>query len=228
MSSQELSANPSLRGAVAEAEIVAAAVRLGIPAFTPAAEHGRADLVLEIDGRLLRVQCKWGSFDPAAGVIKVNLVSSRCTPAGYVRTMYAEDEIDAVAVYCEATDECYLLPSELVVGRGSIWLRVKLALNGQRGCVNLASNFELSGAIAQSGERLRGTQEVAGSSPASSTPTVSGAPHVVGANRFRKHFGYYLDCAAAGADVIVTRHGKPFVRSASAASQAPLAPSLAA
>jgi len=34
----------------------------------------------------------------------------------------------------------------------------------------------------------------------------------VGAHRFRNHFGYYMERAAAGAEVLVSRHGKPYVR----------------
>jgi prevent-host-death family protein len=36
--------------------------------------------------------------------------------------------------------------------------------------------------------------------------------HVVGANPFRNHFGYWMERAAAGADVLVTRRGRPLVK----------------
>ena len=84
------------KGAIAEAEICAAAVRLGIPTFRPVAEHGRCDLVLDYRGRLMRLQCKWGSLED--GVIRVRLRTSRHTPRnGYVRTTYSANEIDAFA-----------------------------------------------------------------------------------------------------------------------------------
>ncbi len=94
------------KGAIAEAEIEAAAVRLGVPVLKPLAEHGRYDLGFEIGPRLLRVQCKWGRYDAEAGVITVPLQSSSCTPQGYVRTTYSAEEIDLVAVYCDALDRC--------------------------------------------------------------------------------------------------------------------------
>jgi prevent-host-death family protein len=34
----------------------------------------------------------------------------------------------------------------------------------------------------------------------------------VGANQFRNHFGYYLEQAAEGHEVLVSRRGKPYVR----------------
>jgi prevent-host-death family protein len=35
---------------------------------------------------------------------------------------------------------------------------------------------------------------------------------VVGANRFRDRFGWYMERAAAGEVFQITRHGRPFVR----------------
>jgi prevent-host-death family protein len=34
----------------------------------------------------------------------------------------------------------------------------------------------------------------------------------VGAHEFRNHFGYYMEQAAAGADILVRRRGKPYTR----------------
>jgi prevent-host-death family protein len=78
----------------------------------------------------------------------------------------------------------------------------------QRACINLEADFRLAGAIAQLEERLRGTQEVAGSSPASSTPSIT----EVGCHEFRNHFGFYLERAAAGEEVLVRRPGRPYAR----------------
>jgi PD-(D/E)XK nuclease superfamily protein len=46
------------KGNVAEMAIAAKATRLGIPVLKPLIEHTRYDLVFDVDGRLLRVQCK--------------------------------------------------------------------------------------------------------------------------------------------------------------------------
>jgi prevent-host-death family protein len=57
---------------------------------------------------------------------------------------------------------------------------------------------------------------VRGSSPLSSTssPDVQPVAEVIhtGSNQFRNHFGYYLERAAAGAAIHITRHGRPFAR----------------
>jgi prevent-host-death family protein len=199
----------NLKGNVAEMEIALAAMRLGIDVLRPMGEHTRYDLMFDLGPRLLRVQCKWGGFK--RGAVVVNLQGYRYTHRGPVISVYTVDEIDAVAVYCGEIDRCYLLPAHLVAGRRGIQLRVEPPKNAQRAALNWASQFELEGAIAQSGERLRGTQEVAGSSPASSISTAS-SPTTVGSNQFRNHFGWYLERAAAGEEFEVTRRGRPYAR----------------
>jgi prevent-host-death family protein len=195
------------KGAIAEAEIATAFVRLGVPVLKPVAEHGRYDLAAEIAGRLMRVQCKWGALSSDRSVVKVNLQSYSLTFSGHHRTVYREDEIDLLAVYCGGLDGCYLLPSELVAGRTEIRLRTGPTRNGQRACINLGAEFEFSGAVAQLEERVTGSHEARGSNPLSSTSPVG-----VGCHEFRNHFGWYLERAAAGEEIEISRRGRPYAR----------------
>jgi prevent-host-death family protein len=66
---------------------------------------------------------------------------------------------------------------------------------------------------------LRGTQGVAGSSPASSTQDLGCIQ--VGSNEFRNRFGYYLERAAAGDEIHISRHHRPFARLLPAQNQQP-------
>jgi hypothetical protein len=76
--------------------IAAEAVKLGVVALRPLVDGRRYDLMFDIDGRRLRVQCKWA---PRQGnVIVVNARTCRLTSSGYVRTTY-NAEIDAVVAY---------------------------------------------------------------------------------------------------------------------------------
>jgi prevent-host-death family protein len=202
------------KGAIAETAIAAAATKLGIPVLRPIIEHARYDLAFEIGDRILRVQCKWGALDEDRALIKVRIGGSWLSPtAGYVRSSYTEDEIDALAVYCDELDRCYLLPSALVAGREAIQLRLTPPKNGQRACLNRAIDFELPGAVAQLGEHLNGIQRVRGSSPLSST-SAADPPEVlrVGCHEFRNHFGYYLERAADGHEILISRRGRPYAR----------------
>jgi hypothetical protein len=155
-----------MKGAIAEAAISAAAFELGIYVLRPVIEGRRYDLILDVDGRLLRVQCKWA---PRRGnVIVVTLRTSRHTPHGYVRTTYTANEVDGVAVYCHELKRCFYLPIGLVAGRSGIHLRLRPAANNQEAAINYADDYSF-GAIAQLGERRHGMAEAGGSSPPSST-----------------------------------------------------------
>jgi prevent-host-death family protein len=200
--------NSNRKGAIAETKIAAAATELGISVLRPIVEHGRYDLAFEIGDEILRVQCKWGGLNDERAVIKVALQTSCLTPAGYVRTSYTPEQIDLVAVYCGELDRCYLLPGALVCNRTAIYLRVVPPRNSQRACINLAADFEFSGAVAQLEERRHGMAEARGSSPLSSTSSQV----EVGSHQFRNHFGYYLERAAAGDEILIRRHGRPYAR----------------
>ena len=202
--------NTNEKGALAEMSIAREAIRLGAGVLKPLSERQRYDLGLEIGDRILRVQCKWGRLIEGE-VIHVRLATSRYDGHSYIRTNYELGEIDAVAVYCEELDSVFLLPIELVAGRSFIHLRVKPAKNGQRASINSEADFRLSGAIAQLGERSAGSRKVGGSSPPGSTG-LDPASEVVGANTFRQHFGWYMERAAAGAEIRVTKRGRPYVR----------------
>ena len=61
--------SPNVKGNVAELAIAKAAAELGLPVYGPLTEHSRYDLVIEIGGRLLRVQCKWARLIRERSVI---------------------------------------------------------------------------------------------------------------------------------------------------------------
>jgi prevent-host-death family protein len=200
------------KGNVAEAAIAATAVKLGIEVLRPQFEHGRYDLVFEVGSRFLRIQCKWARLVHGKSVIYVQLSGSRHTPGGYVRTTYSADEIDAVVVYCEELDQCYLLPIDLVAGRHGLHLRLTAPRNAQRAALNWAAEYRL-GAVAQL-ERAPGWHPGGRGFESRQLHSSSGNPRseTVGAHEFRNHFGYYMERAAAGEEILITRRGKPHAR----------------
>jgi prevent-host-death family protein len=206
------------KGNIAEAEIAAAAARAGVTVLRLVVDRCRYDLAFEIGRRLWRVQCKWARYSAASGVIRIRIGGSRCTPTGYALSTYAEGEIDLLAAYCDALDASYLLPASLVAGRKELYLRVLPTRNGQRACTNLAQDYDFLGAVAQLGERRAGSAKVRGSSPLSSTsastdpvPAGSAVAHIIGAHELRERFGYWMERAATGEPVTVTRHGRRYV-----------------
>jgi hypothetical protein len=160
------------KGALAETAIAHAAVKAGIAVFVPLGEH-RYDLVIDVRGRLFRVQCKTA---PRYGdVFAVRCYSSRRQRGGFVKQPYWADEVDLIAVYAPDPGRCYLLPPSVFSGRSQVQLRLGPARNNQQLGVKWAHDFEFVrvdwaalGAIAQLGERRDGIAKVAGSSPAGS------------------------------------------------------------
>ena len=150
------------KGAVAETAIAAAATSLGIVVSRPVTDGCRYDLVFDVRGTLLRVQCKWASL--VGGTVTFNCRTSRLTPSGYVRSTYSAAEVDAIAAYCQEHDECWLVPIAEVGSRRMMRLRLTPAKNNQRTGVTIAERYRL-GAIAQLGERRDGSAKVGGSSP---------------------------------------------------------------
>ena len=206
--------NPNHKGNVAELAIATEAARLGLSVLKPLTEHERYDLVLGIGGRLFRVQCKWGAR--RGSVIEVRLRSSYHSPTrGYVVTTYEESEVDLIAIYCGELDRSYLLPIDLVARCNMVHLRLEPTKNNQRAALNWAADYEFPGAVAQLAERSDGIRKVRGSIPLSSTIDEGSSEPVceeVGAHKFRNQFGLYMERAAAGAEIVVSRRGKPYAR----------------
>jgi PD-(D/E)XK endonuclease len=162
------------KGAIAETALVHAAAKLCIPVYAPVSEGGRYDLIVDVESRLLRVQCKWATR--VGDVVQIRCRSCRRTRTGVIHRSYTTDEIDLIAGYCAELEQCYIIPFADYFRRGSIHLRLEPTRNNQRRGVLWAREFEFerlnwvpSGAVAQLGERPAGSREAAGSSPAGST-----------------------------------------------------------
>jgi hypothetical protein len=137
------------KGAIAEAAIALAAIKLGIDVYRPVAERGRCDLIFDLCSRLVRVQCKWAPF--RGDVLSVPFRSCRRGRDGFVRRVYTCEEIDAVAAYCQALDRCFWLPIERFVGSPEIRLRVTPTRNNQRLRINWADDFDFAAKLEASG-----------------------------------------------------------------------------
>ncbi len=156
------------KGAIAETAIAHEAIKLGIGVLKPLADL-RYDFVFDTGDEFLRVQCKWASLQ--GDVVLIRLYSARRSAAGVVTRKYTADEIDAFAAYCPETGRCYFLRMHEFAARRQIHLRVGTPKNNQRTGINWEKDFEFaarlggSGAVAQLGERLAGSQKARGSSP---------------------------------------------------------------
>jgi len=132
---------PSQKGAAAEAAIAASVLELGLTVLRPLCEGRRYDLVVDLEPRLLRVQCKLAR--DLGGVLEVRLRTSRLTPSGYVNSSYSKSEIDAVAVYSLQLRRCFLIPIAEACGMRQIYLRLDTTKNNQAQRVRWARDYDL-------------------------------------------------------------------------------------
>ena len=153
------------KGGIAELAIASKANLLGIGVSRPMTEGLRYDLIFDWHLGLQRVQCKWATSN--GETVEIRCRTSRRTSSGYLRTTYDATEVDAIAGYCAALDECWIVPIADIRGRAALRLRLSAAKNNQRSGVTLAEQYRL-GAVAQLEERRAGSAEARGSSPLSS------------------------------------------------------------
>jgi hypothetical protein len=130
------------KGELAEGAILAGLLKLGLTVMLPFGGGAPYDLVVDLDGALIRIQCK-----------TAQLIS------GHRRGSY-RGLVDVIAAYAPTNGKIYWFRPE-EAGLTSISLRLTPTRNKQIGGVHQASDYELENRIG------RRNQEVVGSIPAS-------------------------------------------------------------
>ena len=136
------------KGAIAEAAIIHEAAKLGIPVLRPTTDE-RYDIVLDLRGRFVRVQCKWAALQGEVVVFRCR--SCRRAREGLRHRSYSSGEIDAFAAYCADLDRSFYVPMNVARSRLAIQLRISPARNNQRLGVNWADDFDFAATINRSG-----------------------------------------------------------------------------
>jgi len=133
------------KGAIAEAAIACAAIKLGVGVYKAVTDGDRYDLIFDIRSTLVRVQCKWA---PRHGdVVLVRCYSGRRAREGLRRRSYTAAEVDAIAAYCADLDRCFFVPSQRFGGHVQLGLRLAPSRNNQHIGVNWAEEFDFDGRI---------------------------------------------------------------------------------
>lgn len=126
-------------GQRSEAAILARLVSQGHRILLPFGVNQRYDLVLDSEGRFLKVQCKTGRL--RNGSIRFRAVSvqsnmNRTSWRGYA------GEVDLFAVYCPENSGVYLIPADEVAPNVN-YLRVDPTRNNQAKRIRWARDYEL-------------------------------------------------------------------------------------
>ena len=135
------------KGNLTELKCISAFYELGYQCSIPYGENSRYDLIADIDGKLIRVQCKT-SREVDEGVIEFPCRSSRSNTQSNLQRRYTADEIDYFCTYWKG--KCYLIPiSECSVTKKLRFIPPK---NGQKVGITYAKDYELQGQL----EKLKG------------------------------------------------------------------------
>ncbi|HET9162384.1 MAG TPA: group I intron-associated PD-(D/E)XK endonuclease [Solirubrobacterales bacterium] len=135
-----LTGHPVDVGQRSEGAILAQLVRHGYRILLPFGVNQRYDLVLESDGRFLKVQCKTGRLRDGAVRFSARSVQSNtaCT-----RAKAYSGEVDLFSVYCPDNDRVYVIPVDEVPAT-AMYLRVEPPRNRQCKGVRWAEDYVLS------------------------------------------------------------------------------------
>jgi hypothetical protein len=125
------------KGMVAELAIMAEAAKRGYRILVPFGEDCPYDIVVERNGKLERVQCKYTESDG-----KVVQVRCQCTN-NWVTTRYKPTDIEWIATYDHTTGISYFVPSSMLTptGRTAISLRLVPTVNRQMSGIHWACDF---------------------------------------------------------------------------------------
>ena len=114
-------------------------VRRGYNVLVPFGTNQRYDLVLDLDGEFVRVQCKTARIERACVAFSTQSVRSnrhRTFTRGY------QGDAELFLVFCRANGCIYAVPVE-EAPRGHMYLRVGPTRNGQTEGVRWAKDYEL-------------------------------------------------------------------------------------
>jgi hypothetical protein len=134
-------ANTKSIGEISEAIVMAEFLKAGFPILLPFGDNRRYDMVVDVSGSFLRVQCKTASVHRGGAIIRFNARSTN-PPERSCLTSY-RNQADLFAVYAPHTKQVYVLPVD-ECGEVGVWLRLTPAKNNQHLKVRLAEECTLA------------------------------------------------------------------------------------
>ena len=126
-------------GDVTQSQVMAALLKRGKKVLMPFGDNSRYDLVVEEDGRFMRIQCKTGKL--RQGAIAFSVASSQYHRGGKRRNY--RGEVDAFGVYCPENEKVYIIPIDELPLVREAKLRLAPPGNSQAKGIRWAAEFEI-------------------------------------------------------------------------------------
>lgn len=128
-------------GDLTELQCAAAFCELGYVVSFPYGDSARYDFIVDVGGKLLRIQCKSAEIIDGGAKMIINCSSTRVNTKNIYRHGYTKDEIDFFATFYN--NKCYLIPIEEAENVAIRTLRLTPPLNGQRVKISYANDYEI-------------------------------------------------------------------------------------
>lgn len=127
-------------GNIGEAVALAEFTKRGYTVLIPFGQNAPYDLVVDINNRFYRIQCK--STEKVHDGEKMIFTTCRMNNITYQRTVYTSDEIDYMFVYCIENGYMGLIPIEQL-GTKAITIRIAPPRNCQVNRIRMAESYLL-------------------------------------------------------------------------------------
>ena len=111
--------NTKLKGDIAEQAVILQALKRGWGVLEPVGDRLPYDLVLDVEGTLVRVQVKCAWFDNSSGNYVVDNRRTKTNRRFMVRDVYKPADFDFALVYIQDHDLFYVFPVDVFVSYGS-------------------------------------------------------------------------------------------------------------
>lgn len=135
---KEMELTSKQKGNLTELQCLTAFYENGCHVSLPYGENSRYDMIVDVDGQLIKVQVKTSS-SKTENSISFSCRSSHVNCSGTINVKYTKEEIDYFATFWEG--QCYLIPvSECSTQKT---LRFEVPKSGQIKGISFASNYRL-------------------------------------------------------------------------------------
>jgi PD-(D/E)XK endonuclease len=132
----------SFKGELALMKVLLRAAEKRVVVSRPVTDFSRYDLVVDVEGKLHRVQVKYADGKSPAQTTGSASARLYSVSGGKKKQLYDFADVDAFIIYMPATDKVYWVPIEMCAGKSFLYLRYEPARNGQRKYCLAASDFE--------------------------------------------------------------------------------------
>lgn len=112
-----------LKGDLSKAYVIAKLLKAGYKVLEPVSENSRYDLVVDLDGKFVKIQVKTIYYKNDMQVYEMVCYSTTRRNKMHIKTKYTPDEVDFIIGFNPDNDEVYAFPIEDIAGRNQILFR---------------------------------------------------------------------------------------------------------